>query len=569
MSLHHVRHRHYQLIKIVFALGICFVLGLTLLTVASSDHRAAASTATSQSLQGVTLKDGQSGQGWRLESGGSLSVKDTASYTQAGNLGSTDPLRLTYATAYPADSDLGFHPQNLFRLFSTTSWKDTTLDATVQVQATNVYQSSNAHPYNGIYLVSGYQDNNNYYYAGVRMDGTAVIKRKVNGTHYVLASAPAFSGTYDPVKNPTLIPQKKPLTLRLVSHKNTNGSELITLSINEGANWRTLVSFTDDGTLYHGTPLATGAVGLTSDFMDLMIGKLIVTDTASSDTSSGNTGSAAPAATSSASTPMPTMPTPTSTPTQGNPSSSSGTTVAAYGLTQNGTITETGSMSESSSPSWWVNSGAYFYVQNGIGRTIAGKLPSSDVWRSLYASANPTDTDQGYVPQNIFRLVTKSTYKNLVQEGVFRIDNINMTDSPNRAEHNGFLFFNRYVDGNNLYYTGLRVDGHVIIKKKSKGTYTTLAENTVFPGTYNRSSNPTLIPKNQWIGLRSQIEDVGAGKVRIRVYMDEKNTGTWKLIADTTDDGSKGGAAITQKAYAGIRTDFMDVEFKNYGIKEQ
>ncbi len=564
MPLHQVRHhqQYYQLIKIVLLVSVGLALALTFFTVVSSDHRATASTATSQSLQGVTLNDGQSAQGWRLESGGYFSSGGTGSQTVLGNLSSTDPVRLAYASKYPTESDLGFHPQNLFRLFSTTSWKDNTVDTTVQVQATNVYQSANAHPYNGVYLVSQYQDNNNYYYAGVRVDGTAVIKRKVGGTHYVLANAVAFPGTYDPVKNPTLIPQKKSFSLRLTSQAAQNGSVVLTLSINDSGAWRTLVSFTDTGALYHGTPLAAGAVGLTSDFMDLTIGKLIVTsEPVSADTSSSSTATS----TSTTSVPTPTTSVPTS-PTSGNTQS---TSVTPYGLAQNGTITETGTMSESSSPSWWVNSGAYFYIQNGVGRTAAGRLSVSDVWRSLYASANPTDTDQGYVPQNIFRLVTKSTYKNLVQEGVFRINGINMTDSPNRAEHNGFLFFNRYVDGSNLYYTGLRVDGHVVIKKKSKGTYTTLAENTVFPGAYNRSSNPTLIPKNQWIGLRSQIEDVGTGKVRIRVYMDEKNTGAWKLIADTTDDGTRGGAAITQKAYAGIRTDFMDVEFKNYGIKEQ
>lgn len=550
MSLH-IRRTYYQLIKTAIVISVCLALIASVFGVVFFQHKVVANTASSQSIQGVALKDGQSAQGWRLESGGYLYSGGTGSRTVLGNLSGKDPIRLVYASTYPTESDLGFHPQNLFRLFSTTSWGNNTVDATVQVQATNVYQSANVHAYNGIYLVSEYKDNNNYYYAGVRMDGTAVIKRKVNGAHHVLTTTTAFPGTYDPIKNPTLIPQKKAFSLRLTSQAAQNGSVLLTLSINDQGTWRTLTSFTDTGALYQGTPLTAGAVGMTSDFMDLAIEKLVVTSQ-----------EATPAPVSTSVSTSTSTSSPTSTSTQSS-------TFAPYGLLQNGTVVETGTMGESSSPSWWVNSGAYFYVQNGVGRTIAGKLPSSDVWRSLYASANPTDTDQGYLPQNIFRLVTKSTYKNLVQEGVFRINNINMTDSPNRAGHNGFLFFNRYVDGSNLYYTGLRVDGHVVIKKKSKGTYTTLAENTVFAGSYNRVSNPTLIPKNQWIGLRSQVEDIGTGKVRIRVYMDEKNTGAWKLIADTTDDGTRGGAAITQKAYAGIRTDFMDVEFKNYGIKEQ
>ena len=87
-----------------------------------------------------------------------------------------------------------------------------------------------------------------------------------------------------------------------------------------------------------------------------------------------------------------------------------------YGLNQNISLQETGSASQSANIKWWLNSGGYFNVVNGIGKTIMGMLPVNDVWRTTYASSNPVDTDNGYHPQNIFRLVATGSWKNLSQE---------------------------------------------------------------------------------------------------------------------------------------------------------
>lgn len=230
------------------------------------------------------------------------------------------------------------------------------------------------------------------------------------------------------------------------------------------------------------------------------------------------------------------------------------------------TVVEAGSMSASKSLLWWVSSGAYFYSVNGIGSTIIGELPTVDPWRVAFYLANPGDTDDGYHPQNIFRLVTKSRWQNFRQETYFRIQNDNLSTSVNRNASNGLLFFNRYQDENTLYYTGIRVDGAAVIKKKVNGTYVTLAYKPFFAGSeYNRDVNPNLLPKNVWIGLRSEVKTDIYGKVNIKVYVDNGKTGNWVLAAEATDDGkSSGGAAILNEGYAGIRTDFMDVEFDDY-----
>jgi hypothetical protein len=228
-----------------------------------------------------------------------------------------------------------------------------------------------------------------------------------------------------------------------------------------------------------------------------------------------------------------------------------------YNFNTEGTLVEAFPMSASSSPYWWVSSGAYLNIYEGRGHTTQGNLPANNQWRVLLSQSNPRDTDNGYHPQNIFRLVTKQSWQNMRQEAYFKIHRDNLSPSEYRAASNGLLLFNRYQDQDNLYYTGVRVDGTAIIKKKQNGVYTTLAQNPVFPGTYNRDTNPSLLPKNTWIGVRSELRNNADGSVTIKVYVDKSWRGVWELVAQATDTQNP----ITQGGRGGIRTDFMDVTF--------
>ena len=116
-------------------------------------------------------------------------------------------------------------------------------------------------------------------------------------------------------------------------------------------------------------------------------------------------------------------------------------------------------------------------------------------------------------------------------------------------------------NGQTLYYTGIRVDGSAVIKKKLNGTYTTLAQKPVYSGTWSKSSNPNLIPKNTWIGLRSETINNSDGSVSIKLYMDQGKTGQWKLVAEAKDTSP---GTLKDVGFGGIRTDFMDVEFDNF-----
>lgn len=232
-------------------------------------------------------------------------------------------------------------------------------------------------------------------------------------------------------------------------------------------------------------------------------------------------------------------------------------------------LEETGGISEKSKNSdWWLNSGAYLYFNDGYAGTVQGSLPSDDKWRIKYDQTKPGETDNGYHPQNIFRLVLRSKWGDLRQQVYFKINEYYLSSDENRSASNGLLLFNRYQDGDNLYYVGVRVDGTAVIKKKCESKYYTMAQNQVFGnGGYDRDNNPNLLPENIWIGVMSEVTNNG-GVVNIKAYIDEGKTGNWRLAAEADDSENKyWGSPFLSEGYAGIRTDFMDAEFMDYRIK--
>ena len=239
-----------------------------------------------------------------------------------------------------------------------------------------------------------------------------------------------------------------------------------------------------------------------------------------------------------------------------------------YTFNSAGVLKESGSMNESSSPYFWLNSGAYLLAQNGLGKTVQGALPATDPWRLLYAANNPLDTGNGYYPQNIFRLVTKNSWTNYVEEMQFKIQHTNLTNTPNRDGYSGVLFFSRYRDSDTLYYAGIRMDGMAVIKKKVGGTYYTMASAKVFPGTYNKQSMPSLLPQRQWMRMRLVTEDMLDGSVSLVLYLDKHNTGAYVEVARATDRNGlhNNTPVIGGPGYAGMRTDYQDVFFNDFKL---
>lgn len=225
---------------------------------------------------------------------------------------------------------------------------------------------------------------------------------------------------------------------------------------------------------------------------------------------------------------------------------------------------ESDSMDHSTSPYWWLDSGGKMFANGTFGGTVQGRLPLLDQWRLAYAITNPGDTDNGFHPQNIFRLVSKSLWLNVQQELFFKITADNFSKSENRNESNGILLMSRYQDGDTLYYAGIRVDGTAVIKKKYKGVYYTMAQREIFPGRYSRFEDMNLLPHDTWLGLRVQALTQEDGSVAIHMYMTD-DRGTWHEILSALDDGKRfGNTPVIGEGHIGIRTDFMDVQFQRF-----
>ena len=255
-------------------------------------------------------------------------------------------------------------------------------------------------------------------------------------------------------------------------------------------------------------------------------------------------------------------------------------TLFTYDFKSRGVLMETGSPDESSSPYWWLDSGAKMIIENEVGKTVQGSLPALDRWRLRYSLSSPEDTEGGYAPQNLFRLLTRSKWDDVRVEGSFRIVRDNFTESPNRNGSNGLLLLSRYEDSDNFYYAGVRVDGHAVIKKKYKGTYYTMAEKQSFGSatlTYKRGEDMNLLPHQEWLSLRSETVTTQGSNVSIKLFMrapleaggsltGKKDETQWTQLLSAVDNGRDFGTTtpITNPYPVGIRTDFMDVEFDNF-----
>lgn len=234
------------------------------------------------------------------------------------------------------------------------------------------------------------------------------------------------------------------------------------------------------------------------------------------------------------------------------------------------TLNEAESPEQSDSPYWWLNSGGKLIIQNGEGETIRGDLPKDDIWRVAYAKDNPTDTDEGSHPQNIFRLITRSSWTNVSVSVPFYIFADHFSASKQRYGSNGLLLMSRYQSGGQtLYYAGVRVDGTAVIKKKFHGTYFTMAQKQIYPGAYDKVKNPTLLPHGVWITLRSDTITNADGTVTVKLY--RQDNGNWTELLEAKDDGKMWGETppILHSGGVGIRTDFMDVGFGTLSAQEE
>ncbi len=241
-----------------------------------------------------------------------------------------------------------------------------------------------------------------------------------------------------------------------------------------------------------------------------------------------------------------------------------------YSFNVDGVLEEAATPEESKSPYFWLNSGGRLRISNHTGSTLFGNLSETDQWYRAYQASDPEDTKNGAQPQNIFRLLTRSAWEQVRISEDFYIERDNFLPSSNRNASNGILFMMRHVDSDNLYYAGVRVDGTAVIKKKVEGVYYTMAQAAAFEGTYVGSQDDTsLLPQRQWFSLQSEAITNSDSSVTVRLYLRRSLEDSWELLLEATDTGNYAQTEpLRAKAPVGLRTDFMDVQFKNLRIEE-
>lgn len=239
-----------------------------------------------------------------------------------------------------------------------------------------------------------------------------------------------------------------------------------------------------------------------------------------------------------------------------------------YTFNSPGILRQAPSASQSSSPYLWLASGAELIIQNGVGETVQGALSATDPLRIQNALTQAVTTDNGSHPQNSFLMFAKTPVTDASAEVYVNRGADHVTNLANSHPYNGESLLARYLSPQNYYYAGIRADGNVVIKKKTGGAYQTLAEAKLFPGTYNASTNPDLIPKNEWVGLRLDVEDTASGAPELSLYTDVGKTGSWELALKVLDDPAKFGPPISSPGLVGIESDFADAEFDNFRVTD-
>lgn len=210
---------------------------------------------------------------WWLSSGGRLYFEPGRARTIQGDLPADAEWAQRYAQSNPADTDGGSHPQNLLRLVARGRWRDFRQEVRVRIHHVNLSQSSERGEWSGVLLFLRYQDSDNLYYAGLRMDGTAVIKKKAAGVYTTLAQEPVFGEpqAWDRERNPVLLPLERWIALAALIRTQKDGSTRIALYTRDESrepDWKLAAEVTDDG--QQGPPLrAAGHGGIRTDFMDV------------------------------------------------------------------------------------------------------------------------------------------------------------------------------------------------------------------------------------------------------------------------------------------------------------
>jgi hypothetical protein len=208
---------------------------------------------------------------WWLNSGGRLYIADGIGRTaEEDNAG--EKWRRLYKASSPEDTDEGEHPQNIFRLLTKSKWESTRQEVKFKLEKIILSESENRNDSNGVLLMQRYQDRDNLYYAGVRVDGNAVVKKKKEGNYYTLAITPLFysEALYNRDTTPNIIPGQKWIGIRSEVTTDTLGRVHISFSADKQNNgsWQKVIDIVDSGQIGGAPIVGPGLSGIRTDFLE-------------------------------------------------------------------------------------------------------------------------------------------------------------------------------------------------------------------------------------------------------------------------------------------------------------
>jgi hypothetical protein len=214
-----------------------------------------------------------SDQDFYLNSGAYFSIKNGTGCTLQGDLSGENRWRAMYAKGSAEDTNNGKRPQNLFRLMTKKTFSNVTQEAYFMISFYDAANHSEQRAAsNGILFMSHGQSKGEktLYYAGLRVDGTVVIKRKLNGQYTTLAQQhlDQLPRDYDRDRNPNLLPLKKWIGLRSTTQSDDHGVAItVWVDWNANGQWKRIATTTDTD-----APIRDkGWAGIRTDFMDVCI----------------------------------------------------------------------------------------------------------------------------------------------------------------------------------------------------------------------------------------------------------------------------------------------------------
>lgn len=488
-------------------------------------------------LNETSSSDLSSSPYWWLSSGGQLIVKSGTGQSLQGNVPTSNKWNGIYAKSSPIASDNGSHPQNLFSLFLRLPALNTDQSVSVMVKNDNLSNAVNRNPWNGVLLISRWKDNNNYYYAGIRADGHAILKKKINGVYYTLAEKTLIPGTWSAISNPNLLPKNTWIKLRSTTNTESDGNVRIRLyaDLNQSGNWQLVLETTDNGS--KGSIVSSsGLSGIRSDFADIVIDNYNTSNIGISSTTTSTT-------VSTSTVPTATSTTPVTTSIPSNVLFSDAFSGYSDGLITNEYAywNKTSSLSKQS-PLWELDSGSLFAI-GGNG------------WTGVPDNISPNNLSTNGNNSSVFRLVTKqSNFGNVAVSFNLLNQGLTNTASTPSVSWDGLHVFLRYQNEYNLYYVSVnRRDNTVTIKKKvsggssNGGTYYVLSKYT-----------PHTVQYNAWKNVKATVKNNLDGSVTIELYVDGN------LLVRSVDNGTIGGAPIRTAGKVGVRGDNANLKFKNF-----